>query len=213
MSVWGLPQYAQIASAFAAVIALGLTVWQSILGNKRGLFEKRLEVWIIIRGLLSLAKENEKLLTQDEDKINPAIDMDFIWLTNNTFLKETVGAMAHPLEQGAQEKLLSKLEDLKKVSLEFRLLFRTPSLQPLAEFVDQYRALLFSMYLYQIILGNMNNTAKTIPTYTSIEEAAEAVNEPQQRAKYRNTLTELKRTYSVIEENNLARRVERKIQL
>lgn len=72
-----------LITGLTAVIALVLTLMQIRLSNKQSLFERRLECYLKIDGLMQLYKENQKLL-EAERKDEPlfAVDLEFLWLTN-----------------------------------------------------------------------------------------------------------------------------------
>ena len=81
-----------LITGLTAVIALVLTLMQIRLSNKQSLFERRLECYLKIDGLMQLYKENQKLLeTERKDEPLFAVDLEFLWLTNNTYLEEIQG--------------------------------------------------------------------------------------------------------------------------
>ena len=79
-----------IVTAFIAIIALFQTHKQIKNSNKQFLFDKRLDKYLLAKGLLELYKANEKLLDYNNYPDDEAIivDFQFINLTNNNYLKD-----------------------------------------------------------------------------------------------------------------------------
>lgn len=79
-----------IITGLAAIIALVLTFIQIRLSNKQSLFDKRLECYLKIEGLIKLYENNRKLLEINrKDEPLFAVESEFLWLTNNTLKLRT----------------------------------------------------------------------------------------------------------------------------
>lgn len=87
-----------VITAIVAVIALIQTKQQIKLSNKQHLFDKRVEHYLIAKGLMQLHETNQILLINKKDE--PLLAMDFIFaqMTNNTYLEKITDVIAHPLE-------------------------------------------------------------------------------------------------------------------
>lgn len=116
-----------LITAITAVSAVVLSVKQIKLSNKQYLFERRLNVYMIAVGLISLYQEN-KILIEGKRKDEPQYDIDYIfmWLTNNTYMETQSAVIAHPLEQPYQKEFLKKCEELHSLAIETRLIFKNP---------------------------------------------------------------------------------------
>ena len=126
-----------LITGLTAVIALVLTLMQIRLSNKQSLFERRLECYLKIDGLMQLYKENQKLLeTERKDEPLFAVDLEFLWLTNNTYLEEASEAIKKPLENPEHKKFLVKREELKKLSAEAELIFKGRSAKTISCFIS-----------------------------------------------------------------------------
>ena len=131
-----------LITGLTAVIALVLTLIQIRLSNKQSLFERRLECYLKIDGLMQLYKENQKLL-ESERKDEPifAVDLEFLWLTNNTYLEEASEAIKKPLKNPGHKKFLLKREELKKLSTEVELIFKGRAAKTISCFISDYDVL------------------------------------------------------------------------
>ena len=112
-----------IITAIIAVIALWQTHRQIIISNKHQLFDKRVDRFITINGLISLFKESKHLM--DKEDYDHFIDVTVLFhsLTNNIYLKD-IGTIIDNVEQeDIRQNFLIKLEEIKKLSIEIKFLF------------------------------------------------------------------------------------------
>lgn len=201
-----------LITGLTAVIALVLTFIQIRLSNKQSVFNRRIECYLKIDGLMDLCKKNQKLLEKDrEDKPIFAVDLEFLWLTNNTYLEEVSEAIKNPLENAGQKKLLVKLEELKKLALEVDLIFKGRKKSDFSFFILSYEQLLFKMYQYKILLAGLHKYSEQY--HATLEDAQKALNEPNERKELLNAYAKLKKAYSRVEKNNSMERLKKQIQL
>ena len=159
-----------IITAVIAIIALFQTHVQIKISNKQFLFDKRLDKYLLAKGLLELYKDNEKLLDYNSCLDDEAIivDYQFINLTNNNYLKDVTCIINEPKNNDFKNAFLVKIEELKGLSTEIRFLFPNKNGQLLENFIIKYQNILMELYKYQIILDLMMNDAiprKKKPTY------------------------------------------------
>ena len=195
-----------------AIIALILTFIQIRLSNKQSLFERRLECYLKIDGLMQLYKENQKSL-EAERKDEPlfAVDLEFLWLTNNTYLEEASEAIKKPLENPGHKKFLIKREELKKLSTEVELIFKGRSAKTISCFISDYEQLLFKMYQYQILLNNMQNYSEQFKA--TLEMAQKGVNETAYREKLLNAYADIKMVYLQVSQNYVMEKLKSQLKL
>lgn len=195
-----------------AIIALILTFIQIRLSNKQSLFERRLECYLKIDGLMQLYKENQKSL-EAERKDEPlfAVDLEFLWLTNNTYLEEASEAIKKPLENPGHKKFLIKREELKKLSTEVALIFKGRSAKTISYFISDYEQLLFKMYQYQILLNNMQNYSEQFKA--TLEMAQKGVNETAYRENLLNAYANIKMAYLQVTLNHAMEKIKKQIKL
>lgn len=195
-----------------AIIALILTFIQIRLSNKQSLFERRLECYLKIDGLMQLYKENQKLL-ESERKDEPifAVDLEFLWLTNNTYLEEASEAIKKPLENPEHKKFLVKREELKKLSAEAELIFKGRSAKTISCFISDYEQLLFKMYQYQILLNNMRNYSEQFKA--TLEMAQKGVNETAYREKLLHAYANINMAYLQVSKNHVMEKLKNQIKL
>lgn len=201
-----------LITGLTAVIALVLTLIQIRLSNKQSLFERQLECYLKIDGLMQLYKENQKLL-ESERKDEPifAVDLEFLWLTNNTYLEEASESIKKPLENPGHKKFLLKREELKKLSTEVELIFKGRSAKTISCFISDYEQLLFKMYQYQILLNNMRNYSEQFKA--TLEMAQKRVNETAYREKLLNAYADIRMAYLQVSQNYVMEKLKSQIKL
>lgn len=201
-----------LITGLTAVIALVLTLIQIRLSNKQSLLERRLECYLKIDGLMQLYKENQKLL-ESERKDEPifAVDLEFLWLTNNTYLEEASEAIKKPLKNPGHKKFLLKREELKKLSTEVELIFKGRAAKTISCFISDYEQLLFKMYQYQILLNNMRNYSEQFKA--TLEMAQKGVNEIAYREKLLNAYANIKMAYLQVTLNHAMEKIKKQIKL
>lgn len=175
MNLTNLPEY---ISAIVAIIALFISCYQARLSNKQSLFNRRLNIWITVDKLMSVYVKNAKNLEHD-DKPQMDINLLFVLLTNTTYLQSISTSINQVLDADPQLKLHLKLDEMKSLAMEARFCFKGKSGDALAEFIEAYQSLLFSMYQYQILLNMMSQSAKDYQW--TLEQASEKLHEPDQR--------------------------------
>lgn len=136
-----------LITVVTAILAVVLSVEQIRLSNKQHLFERRLNAYMIVSGLVSLYQENKNLIERKrEDEPQYAIDQEFIWLTNNAYMEAQSEVIVHPLEQPYQKEFLQKRDELRSLATEIRLIFKSPVNELYGKFVECYEVTLFRMY-------------------------------------------------------------------
>ena len=130
-----------------------------IFSNKQSLFNRRLNIWITVDKLMSVYVKNAKDLEHD-DEPQMDIDLQFALLTNTTYLQSISTSITHVLDAEPQLNLHLKLDKMKSLAMEARFCFKGKSGNAIAEFIEAYQSLLFSMYQYQILLNKRSQSAK-----------------------------------------------------
>ncbi|HBF8218551.1 hypothetical protein REL05_014875 [Clostridioides difficile] len=200
-----------VVTAVIAVIALMQTKQQIKLSNKQHLFDKRVEHYLIAKGLIQLYESNRTLLIFKEDE--PALAMDFIFaqMTNNTYLEKITDAIAHPLEQPYHKEFLIKMEILKEVSSKIKFIFGGKAAVLLGDYVLCYQELLFRMYQYQILLENMKKASQEFKL--TIDKAQETVGEKHYREELKKATGNLKQAYDMFKKEKVEEKIEKQIKL
>ena len=199
-------------TAITAIIALVMTGYQIRLSNKQHLFERRLRDFMIISGLISLCKENQKFLVcKREDRPQFAMDLEFLWLTNNSFREGQVEAIRHPLEQPYHKEFLKKCEELRTLSTEISLIFRGKEAEFVSNFVLCYEQAIFEIYKYQIMLNNINKENDKHPM--TEEEVQRRFSEKPLREQLYNSFYKLNDAYKDIISLNAEQKIRKQIKL
>lgn len=202
-------------TAFIAIIALFQTHKQIGVNNKQFLFDKRLNKYLIARGLLELYKDNEKLLDFSKKRDNEPIivDIHFINLTNNKYLKDVASIINDPKNNEFKNNFLVKIEELKQLSNEVRFLFQNKSGLSLGDFIMKYQKVLMELYNYQIILDLMKNDEiprKNKPTYNELQKD---YGELKHRYKLYRAIDDLKKSYDEVVNKKIINKIEKSITL
>lgn len=202
-----LPEY---ISAIVAIIALFISCYQARLSNKQSLFNRRLNIWITVDKLMSVYAKNAKNLEHD-DEPQMAIDLLFVWLTNTTYLQSISASISKVLDADLQLKLHLKLDEMRSLAMEARFCFKGKSGEAIAEFIEAYQSLLFSMYQYQILFNKMLQNAREYQW--TLEQASERLDEPDQRQDLFERENTLAASYKTLCQLNKRGAIQRQIQL
>ncbi|QLY78077.1 hypothetical protein [Clostridium intestinale] len=200
-----------VVTASVAIIALIQTRQQIKLSNKQHLFDKRLENYLIAIGLIQLYRNNRDNLNHDNDEPISAIDLEFAFLTNNTYLEQITSAIINPLKEPSHSKLLTKLEHLNEVETKIKFLFSGKSSILLGEFVLCYKKLLFAMYQYKIIIDKMQNEAQE--HNVTLEVAQQRFGEKKRRVKLQEAFDNLKLADTALINENVEEQIKKQIKL
>lgn len=207
---WDWGTIASCGSAVAAFVALFISLRQGRMSNKQSLFERRLRIWIVVEKLMFLYRSNsDHLDIGDGPQLH--IELCFKWLTNTTFLQEIQLAIAHVLESGYQLKLHLKLDEMKSLSAEAIFVFKFKPKVVIAEFIEAYQALLFSMYRYQIVINGVQANANKF--HLTFERAAEQLDEERYRADLSAAIDRLAVAHEKLDCQRMIKRIQRQISL
>jgi hypothetical protein len=201
-----------LVTVIVAIIALFLTGSQIRISNKQYLFDRRLRAYLIIKGLISLYAENKTLIEcKRKDEPQFAIDLDFMWLTNNTYMEAQIDAIRHPLENPYHKEFLKKLEELRQLALEVEFIFKGKASHWYSEFVLCYEKTLYSMYQYQIIIDKMKRENEKYPR--TQKELQELFSEQTYRETLYSSMECLKAVYKKIVNERADEKIEKQISL
>lgn len=207
MDLTNLPEY---ISAIVAIIALFISCYQARLSNKQSLFNRRLNICITVDKLMSVYAKNAKNL-EHGDEPQMAIGLLFELLTNTTYLQSISTSINKVLDADPQLKLHLKLDEMKSLAMEARFCFKGKSGDAIAEFIEAYQSLLFSMYQYQILLNKMSQSAKEYQW--TLVQASEKLDEPNQRKDLFEKEDALAASYKTLCQQNKRDAIQRQIQL
>ena len=204
-----------IITAVIAIIALLQTHKQIKISNKQFLFDKRLNKYLLTKGLLELYKDNERLLDYAKYSDNEPIivDFQFVKLTNNNYLKDVACIIKEPKNNDFKNAFLVKIEELKELSTEVRFLFPNKSGQLLGNFIMKYQNVLMELYKYQIVLDLMRNDKiprKNKPTYIELQNE---YGELDHRHRLYDAINDLKRSYYEVLDKKAINKIEKSIKL
>ena len=207
MNLTNLHEY---ISANVAIIALLISCYQARLSNKQSLFNRRLNIWITVDKLMGVYAKNAKNLEHD-DEPQMAIDLLFVWLTNTTYLQSISSSINKVLDADLQLKLHLKLDEMRSLAMEARFCFKGQSGEAIAEFIEAYQSLLFSMYQYQILMKNMSQSEQEY--HWQLEQPSEKLHEPDKRIDLFEKESALAASYKTLCQQNKQGAIQRQIKL
>lgn len=205
---WGI--VASCVTAFVAILALFVSLRQGRMSNRQSLFDRRLKIWIIVEKLMQLYRSNSDFLKKNGDP-EFATELHFEWLTNTTFLQEIAPVVLHVLESDYQLKLHLKLDEMKSLSAEAAFVFKGKPKTAIAEFLDAYQALLFTIYRYQIILNAIREDRAKFNW--SLEVAVEKLGERSHREALYAVEDRMAAAYEKLADKRLVGKIRRQIRL
>ena len=204
--------WCSVITALASILALGISIHQTMLSNKQHLFDRRLKAYILANGLMALCKEHYGLLSAKRE-IYPqfANDYDFIWLTNNSYMESQAEAIEHPMEPPFHKEFLRKIEELRNMAMEFELIFKGEVASRYANFLRVYAETLTMMYRYQIVINKMNKEKEKRPM--TIEESESLFHEKKYREERYDAIDKLKVAYDAVAEDKIQKQTRKQLAL
>lgn len=175
------------------------------------MFDKRIENYLLVNGLIELYSENISNLNHENDEPLLTIDLEFIWLTNNTYLQNIAPAIKHPLKEPHHINFLIKLEDLNNLATKIKFLFSGKEALFLGDFVLCYKDLLYAMYQYKIILDKMDELSQN-HNYT-LEETQNKLREKEHRKPIIVAFNNLNQAYIILKQEDVEQQIQKQIQL
>ena len=201
-----------VITAIIAIIAIFQTKKQTELSNKHFLFDKRLNDYLLAKGLVDLYNDHKKLLDYSNAKKEEAIvvDLQFCFLTNISFLEDISCIIKQPKNNEFKTKFLIKLEELRKLSNEIRFVFSNKSGLFLSDFIYNYQILLMEIYKYQLLSNEMLNNNTRQSTYKELQNE---FNESDHRKNLFQAIEDLKKSYDKMIKYNSIVKIEKLIKI
>ena len=200
-----------IITATVAIIAIWQTHRQIKISNKHQLFDRRVDRFILIKGLIWLFEDSKHLMNKED--YNHLIDVTVLFhsLTNNTYLKDIGKIIDNVRQEDSRQSFLVKLEDLKKISIEVEFIFSKKNIRLIKEFVFKYQELLRTMYEEQIILDKIMEKNRKNPT--EFVKLQEEFGEKRYREKLYSEYDKIQLLYDEIIEKDIIKSIENQIKL
>ena len=204
--------WCSILTALTAILALGFSVHQIRLSNKQHLFERRLKVYMLVNGIISLCKDNYMWLSaKRKETPQYANNLVFIWLTNNTYMEELADAIEHPLEQPFHKEFLRKREELRNTAMEIELIFKGEAALVYSNFLRTYETALAVMYQYEIVIDGMRKEKEQHPM--TREELEKMFSEEKYRDNLYDALGKLRKAYDAVTQDHIEKEMKKQLRL
>ena len=201
-----------IITAITAIVAIFLTGYQIYISNKQYLFDKKIKVYVICKGLFELYEQNKSLLeTNHTENSSIYVDFNFVLLTNNSYLKDITDIIKDTQNYDMKIKFLLKIEEIKNIALEIKLLFKGESGKMISKFIYNFSDLLLQMYKYQIIVEKMHDFNKEKSHKKTFEELQSIWGELNHRKELYEKYNQIKNSYNNITSNKIISKIEKRL--
>lgn len=104
MEKWIYELILSVITVAGTIIALVQTRQQMRLSNKQALFEKRLNTYMFVKGLMELCNSNKAHFREYRDDVCVSNKLIFGFLTNNSCLKELSDAIKNSSDDNYRVK-------------------------------------------------------------------------------------------------------------
>lgn len=201
-------------TAVVAIVAVLLNYSQIQLSNRQSLFDRRLDCYLKIDGLVQLYAEAKTMLKPlFEDEIIYSLQVEFVMLTNNIFLEDVGPVISNPKDDLLHKKFLSKCAELKNLSKQIPLIFIGDSAKNASDFISAYERLLFTMGKYQTLLDCIKDSMKTSVQKITYEEACRISHEPAHRDELLGACNDIEKAYVSMAQNSTLENLKKEIRL
>lgn len=199
-----------IVSIAIAIFAVFQTGKQIKLSNKQHLFDRRLRNYLLLKELFESCRSQQIILknTQNPNSLTPKkVRFDFIALTGNELLSPISLTIANILAADEQSKFINKLDEMKRLATESRLVFPKAFSEQLYAFVMAYVDVLIN--LFRDIYLTTPKPVGTIPALSIMLAPRDKTMQEIIAEQYLKLLT----SYEVIESKKVVEELEKCIML
>lgn len=140
-----------MVSIVIAIIALYQTHHQIKLSNKQQLFDRRLDVYLLIEELLNCYREEQETIRRvrlSNIQTDEMLCIQFISFTSTHSLGD-ISSCIYEKKDNAHNLLLSKLDMLDRLEQEVSFLFPRKEANVTQKFIHTYAGLLTTLYAYR----------------------------------------------------------------
>ena len=92
-----------------SIFSIILTLYQILVSNRQKLFDKRIENYSIVSGLVKLYGDNREDFNDKDVGFFSDIDLKFFYLTNNPYLNEFSNMINDPMNDDYRKKIFIEI--------------------------------------------------------------------------------------------------------
>lgn len=192
-----------------SVFSIILTLYQILVSNRQKLFDKRIENYSIVSGLVKLYGDNREDFNDKDVGFFSDIDLKFFYLTNNPYLNEFSNMINDPMNDDYRKKFLLKLEELKAIADISTFLYKGKYGEYIKDFVLSYVEVLFEMFKYELFLIRKASSGSKGPSYEKHLNDSEKKKKDELRIVIRN----LDHAYEVLVDKNVDKEIRKQIKI
>lgn len=182
---------------FKSIISVSLIVslYNIYLSNKQSVFQRRLEIYLLIKSLKSLIIKNNDIIDipKEIDMVN---EIHFSDMTNISSLAKHKDIIKNPNDTEIKDSFLTALEHFEKLSTEITFIFKGSCAPIFSNFLLAYKNVLYQRYRYQILLIKMEEFKN--PKILTLNQISKLYNEENYRKELVESINELRKTYNAL---------------
>lgn len=192
-----------------SIVSIILTFYQILVNNRQKLFDKRIENYSIVSGLIKLYGDNREDFNDKDVDFFSDIDLKFFYLTNNPYLNEFSNMINDPMNDDYRKEFLLKLEELKAIADISTFLYNGKYGEYIKDFVLSYVEVLFEMFKYELFLIRKASYSSKGPSYEKHLNDSEKNKKDELRIVIRN----LDHAYEVLVDKNVDKEIRKQIKI
>lgn len=192
-----------------SIVSIILTLYQISVNNRQKLFDKRIENYSIVYGLIKLYGDNREDFNDKDVDFFSDIELKFFYLTNNPYLNEFSNMINDPMNDDYRKKFLLKLEELKAIADISTFLYKRKYGEYIKDFVLSYVEVLFEMFKYELFLIRKASSSSKEPSYEKHLNDSEKKKKDELRIVIRN----LDHAYEVLVDKNVDKEIRKQIKI
>lgn len=155
----GIQIFAVIVSLLLGLFGIIISKYQIVQSNKQDLFDKRFEMYELLRRIDSLCDNLSLIPSNKDDKIY-AVDFIAACMTNSSSLYKITKSFNDEYDTEFQQCFLNTIEWLKSLSDKSKLLFPPKYSKFISKYFDDYANILTEMHKYKSLLNTTKNLSK-----------------------------------------------------
>lgn len=187
-------------TATTAIIALFLSYTSISLSNKQYLFDKRINIWLFINEMMQQCIYIPSYLDEPSKPMLLPRHL-LLCLTNINEFKDIINNANIPIDKLDLKSFNKKCEDIKRMSIEVKMIFKRGCAKAMEDFLLKYCSVLSTCLLYEFILKESQKN----PSLKKKEESY--------RTELHATINELTQAYNILKNTSTIKNIERQIRL
>ena len=197
-----------LTTSMTAIIALFQSHKGVKISNKQKLFEKRLNVFLVIDELESLFYKSEDAIKRLKNISYLSVEPIFLSLTNATLLKRMRIDFFHPFDENDSDDFFEISEKLHSIAVEASLIWKGKGSKIISEFISDYGVLLSALHIQNAYLISEQKNP-TLPEDTLENKSIAMANQIELQEKIDSAI----KSYSTMLKKGVLKKIKKQINL